>query len=286
MRNRKFYIAKINIHGNIFSQNLEELISNHIPRVLLNPKDSKFNTWNWSFTDVEEKFIDNKKVITGNVTKSKLKKQKYRVGSKTIEEIPENEIAETAFFVYDPSSELLVHESNASISAVEFRNFFTILLSRDPYIGKVIIKPIPVPYKIKQELKSYDKVTRISFHLIHPNPGKKEFNIFNQIIHDTKLKELDITLQNQDGINIYENDETTEDFNGVIEDGIKLVEKGYGEVDLSGYNEQTVIGKRKDRKIKKKRRFLSKNSVEVLKTNETNKNDLIHKIADFMNTFL
>ncbi|WP_141994968.1 hypothetical protein [Bacillus sp. B4EP4a] len=287
MRNRKFFIAKVNIHGNIFEQNLQELISVHIPRVLLDPKPLKINTWNWAFTDVELKVIENNKIIFGNVTKSKLKKQKYKDGARTIEEISDKELAETAFFVYDPESELLVHESNTSISAKEFRNFFTILLGKDPYVGEVILKPIPIPYKIKEELKSYDKVTRIAFHLIHPNPGKSEFNLFNKIINDVQLKELDIEMQNNDGIQIYSEDQgSSEGLNEIIEEGILLVEKGYGDIDLSGYNEQTVQGKRKMKKIKKNKKFRSAQSVKVLTTNEIDKNALIIKIIDFMRNTL
>lgn len=286
MRNRNFFIAKVNIHGNIFSQDLHELITIHIPRVLLEQKTIKINTWNWSFTDVVEEIIDDKKIIHGNVTKSKHKKQKYRIGTRTVEEIPQNELAETAFFVYDPHSELLVHESNASISAIEFRNFFTILLSRDYKVGEVVINPIPVPYKIREELKSFDKVTRIAFHLIHPNPGKPEYNLFNKIIKDVKLKELDIEMENKDGIQVY-NDASGEQLNEVIVDGVKLVESGYGDVDFSGYNEQTILGKRKNRKIKKNKRFQSSKALKVLKTNETDINSLITSILHFMrNTYL
>ena len=55
MSKRTFYAAKINIHGNILSPNLIELIEIHIPRVILKQKpDLKIHTWNWTFTDVKQ----------------------------------------------------------------------------------------------------------------------------------------------------------------------------------------------------------------------------------------
>ncbi|MDE0581514.1 hypothetical protein ON064_00425 [Planococcus sp. A6] len=287
MANRKFFIAKVNIHGNIFSQNLDELIKVHIPRVILNPEEIKINTWNWSFTDVANYVINDKNLIIGNVTKSKFKKQKFKDGGKTFLSVSENELAETAFFVYDPENELLVHQSNTSISAPEFRNFFTRLLSRDTYVGEVIINPIPIPYKIKDELKSYDKITRIAFHLIHPNPGKKEFNLYNQIIDGVQLKELDIDMKNKDGIDIYE-DESTEqsNLNEVIEDGINLVEKGYGDIDINGYNETTIQGKRKPKKVKNIRKFKSSSSVRSIVVVDLDLDKTVDKIFNFMKDVL
>lgn len=283
MAKRKFFIAKVNIHGNIFSQNLDELIKVHIPRVILNPEEIKINTWNWSFTDVDNYYINDKKLIIGNVTKSKYKKQKFKDGSKTFVSTSQNELAETAFFVYDPESELLVHQSNASISALEFRNFFTRLLSRDTYVGEVVLKPIPIPYKIKEELKTYDKITRIAFHLIHPNPGKKEFNLYNRIINDVQLKELDIDMKNKDGIDIYEPDKKVHDsLNVVIEDGINLVEKGYGDIDINGYNETTIQGKRKPKKVKQPKKFKSSSSIRSLVIIDVDVDKTVGKIFDFM----
>lgn len=84
MRTRVFYAAKINIHGNIFSQDLDELIKVHIPRVILESDSIKVNTWNWSFTDIENKEINGRQLITGNVTKSKHTTQKVRMGQKTV----------------------------------------------------------------------------------------------------------------------------------------------------------------------------------------------------------
>ncbi|MED1201986.1 hypothetical protein [Heyndrickxia acidicola] len=285
MIKRKFYIAKVNIHGNIFSQNLDELISYHIPRVLLNPVPIKIHTWNWSFTDVEQINYEGHNLIIGNVTKSKRKPQKYKLGSKTFVETSENELAETAFFVYDAKSELLVHESNASISAFEFRNFFTNLLSNDSYVGDVRINPIPIPFKIKDELISYDKVTKISFHLIHPNPGpgREEFNLYNKIIHDSHLKELDIEMKNKDGINIYVSNSTyNPTFTEVIEDGITLVERGYGDIDISGYNEYTIQGKKKPRIERKNKNFKSRNSVKQINIIENDRDTIISRIFHFM----
>lgn len=280
---RTFYAAKINIHGNILSPNLDELINHHIPRVILQSIPLKINTWNWTFTDVEPIKIQGNRYIVGNVTKSKYLKQKVRIGSRTERKKSEYEIAHTAFFVYDPNGEILIHESTSAISALDFRNLFTKLLSRDPYVGEVKIIPIPTPYKIRKELLSIEKITKIHFHLIHPNPGREEFNLYQQIIHDAGLLELDIAMNNVKGIDIGKPGESGQiEFSKPIENGIALVESGYGDIDIKGHDEIIVQGKRKKKVNIKKRSFSSKNAVRYFKTTENDQERLLNRIVSFI----
>ncbi|RDU35489.1 hypothetical protein DRW41_17260 [Neobacillus piezotolerans] len=284
MRSRTFFAAKINIHGNIFSQDLDELIFVHIPRVILESESKRIHSWNWSFTDIESINVENRNLITGNLTKSKHANQNVKVGKKTVKKKSEDELAHTAFFVYDISNEILVHESTGAISQFDFRRVFTDLLSRDPLVGEVKILPIPEPHKLRQELLSIEKITTVTFHLIHPNPGKREFDLYQSLIHDYGLKELDISMSNKEGFPVVEDkDKDGEaDFKPAIESGISLVESGYGDVEFAGFDEVVVQGKKKKRITRKKKRFSSRRSVRNMKTEETDKPKLLSKIASFI----
>jgi len=284
MHKRTFYAAKINVHANIFSQDLHEIIQNHIPRVILESQPLKNNSWNWSFTDVEKISFNEQFIIIGNVTKSKFTSQTVKIGDKTEKRPTEYELAHTAFFVYDPQTEILAHESTGSITAQEFRDLFTMLLSKDTYVGDVIINPIPVPQHIRQQLLTIDKITNVDFYLIHPNPGKEEFNLYQNIINDAGLKALNIEMENKDGFQVQTSDTNGNEtqFINSIENGISLVESGYGTIEVKGYNEVIVKGKRKDKIQRSKRSFSSGKSVRMTKINETDNKKLIKKLFSFI----
>ncbi|WP_437831700.1 hypothetical protein ACQRXC_08625 [Niallia taxi] len=284
MHKRTFYAAKINVHENIFSLDLNEIINTHIPRVIMESKPIKINTWNWSFTDVSKMQNNNENILIGNVTKSKFTSQKVKIGDKTEKRKTDFELAHTAFFVYDPQSEILAHESTGSISAQEFRELFTKLLSRDPMVGDVVVNPIPVPQHIRSQLLTIDNITHIGFYLIHPNPGKNEFNSYQNIINDAGLKELVIQMENKDGFNVLskEKSQNKPEFISSVENGISLVESGYGTIDVKGYNEVVVQGKRKDRIEKSKKRFSSRKSVRHIILNEIDNLSLVNKLCSFI----
>ncbi|MGG1639762.1 hypothetical protein ACIFQM_00405, partial [Paenibacillus sp. NRS-1782] len=280
----------------------------------------RVNTYNLSFTDVEEIEHEKNKLIVGNITKSKHAPQKVRIGSTTGVVRSEYELARTSFFVYHPQNEIIVYEVNSSIKDTDFRVFFTKFLSKDHLIGEVKIKPVPEPYQIRTELESIQTITSVHFQLIHPNPGKKDFNLYNQIIHENKLKELDIKMVNNQGLQLkalpkveqlterdnfepiilstyIELDEIEErkqetvsteeskdeEYTQSIENGIHLVESGYGSVEIKGFDIVTLPGKgKKSKKRKKKRTFSSNRSVRKITTNEYSQNGLITRILNFI----
>lgn len=284
MKNRTFYAAKINIHGNIFSQNLDDLIFNHIPRVLLDSTTVRIHSWNWTFTDVEKINHNGQLLITGNLTRSKLVNQKIRKGKKTTKVKSEEELAQTSFFVYDVKNEILIHEKTGSIDIDDFRNVFTNVLGRDEYVGEVKINPIPEPYQIRKEILSMEKLTSLKLFLIHPNPGEKEYNLYQKIIDQNSLKELDINMENKDGFEITKKELKNnggDELTSTVEDGIKLIESGYGNIKITGFNTYVKKGKNKDTVHKKFKTFASKNSIRNIKIDKS-ENNLISRIASFI----
>ncbi|QIC07641.1 hypothetical protein GOP56_19950 [Brevibacillus sp. 7WMA2] len=314
MAKRTFYAAKINVHENIFSQDLDKIIEYEIPKTIMESKTIKLKSWNWTFTDINQIIHQGRKIIFGNVTKSKYKQLKVRIDTVTTNVISEHELAYTAFFIYDLESEILAHESTSSISVKEFLNLFTYLLSQNPVIGEVIIKSITEDQFIRKELLSIQKVTQIQFHLIHPNPGRrKSFNLYQKMIHQNRLKSLDIKMTNKDGVEIIEEqldfkndsekDTSTTDQHSdtsthekhessnttlgkklttYIEYGIQLVESGYGEIKIKGFDETIRKGKTKNYIDKKPRNFSSENSIRRINVTEDEPVRLRSKLVTFI----
>lgn len=333
---KTFYAAKINVHQEIFSNKLQKIIQVNIPNAILKMPSIKVNSYNLSFTDVKEIKHEDQRLIIGNVTKSKHASQKVRIGSTTNIVTSEHELAYTSFFIYHPLNEIIVYEVNSSIRDKDFRNFFTQFLSKDRSIGEVKIQPVPEPYRIRNELESMDKITTVHFKLIHPNPGKKEFNMYNSIIQEAKLKELDIKMVNDKGLKLTEGsqEEKTEEvnleerprklipytedddkneaqiledesaslvadenndkdvehsnttvkkYNDPIENGIALVESGYGSIDIKGYDITRVKGKgNRTRRQIKNRKFSSVDSVRRITVSEMSVEPLINRLFKFI----
>jgi hypothetical protein len=72
-------------------------------------------------------------------------------------------------------------------------------------------------------------------------------------------------------------------FTESIENGISLVESGYGTVDIKGYDVIIIEGKRKKtKKIKRNRFFSSKKSVRMIKTIEYSQDRLLTRLLNFI----
>jgi hypothetical protein len=191
------------------------------------------------------------------------------------------------------------------------------VLSGNPIIGEVKIKAVPEPYKIRKEIEAMQYVTTVHFQLIHPNPGKSEFNLYNKIIHENRAKQLDIKMNNDKGLQLkHSNDnreesekETIEEivlqnfleieesdvqaaspieinnnsYTDSIENGISLVESGYGTVEVKGFDEIITEGRSKRKKRSKRKRFFSsKQSIRMIKTNEHSKEKLLSRLLSFI----
>ncbi len=277
-----FYASKVNVHAHIFSFDLDEIINKHIPRVINQAPSLKIGSFNWAITDVKQlPHTDDGVFIMGNMTKSKPATLKKVNGSSTEDVTTDFDVGKVAAFVYHSKSEILVHEVNSYITEENFTGVFERLIGKDIYVGDIKVIPIPEPHKIRAEILSMQKVSSIHFHLIHPNPGEKEFNLYNNLIDEHNLKELDLRLMNKDGMKIKEN-EDQEEFTDTIESGIQLVESGYGEVDIRGYDEVRVKGRKRDRIERKKRSFFSKRSVRKITVNEFGEETLISRIKSFI----
>ena len=289
--NKTFYFAKVNVHENIFSEDLDNIIKNEIPRVIESATDIKLNSSTISFTDIIKTQIEDKTIIMGHVTNSKKEKMRFKEGPTTYFTMSEKEIANSALFIYDIESEILAFTTASKISIADFITYFTKLLSQDPMVGTVIIKTLPERYDLIKEFKVLDKITSVKFSLIQPNPRTRHYNLYNKIIGETKAKTLDVTIkEDSDGIDIgvtkkvsnqkitqeedspkqltlpleestslQMQDESSnqefsndeEQFNQPISDGIELVNNGYGEIVIKGETYSYISQGGKRKKEKK-----------------------------------
>jgi len=275
VRQRIFYAAKVNVFENIFSSNLSDIINYHIPEAILESKPIKLRKMNWSFTDVKKIKQNNQEYIIGNITRSQYKDQRIKVEKRTKMIKPEYEIADTLFFVYYPSGEILIHEVNNSlVSGDQLRKIFEKLLEQNPYVGEVKIFPIIDKRNIREELLKFKKLTYLNFYLIRPNPGKKEFDLYQQIIEENNLRELRMEMSNKkEGIRISKN---KDEFNHSIEIALQLTEKGYGKVRAKGE------GDAREEKI-----FSSEKNVRSLRIAKVDEEErLISRLIEFILSIL
>ncbi|GEM_PF-636085 len=283
MAKKTLFAAKVNVHENIFSWDLNEIISIHIPRVIRETPSFKVNSFTWSITDISDHNVDGMELITGNLTKSKQKSIKVKKGNETLDVVPEFEQAQTSYFAYQPLNEILLFEVNSLVSLDDFIRVFSSLLSRDVYIGEVKIVPLPEPYRIRNEINSMDVVTSIAFQLIHPNPGKKEFNLYQKIIDQNSAKEVDLKLINSSGLTIRNKEENaTTEYVETIEHGIRLVENGYGAIVVKGYTEVVTRSSAKPKVNKKPKNFYSSKAIRKITVNDFGEELLLSRLRSFI----
>ncbi|RIJ65498.1 hypothetical protein [Rummeliibacillus sp. POC4] len=281
---RQFYFAKINIHGNIFKPNLEELIETEIPRVIKSATDIKMKKRTLSFTDINEDKINNRSIILGNVTTSKFENLRVKDGQQTYFSKPNKELASSSMFIYDLEKEIIAFESTGKINLDQFIKFFTQLLSQDEIVGEVVIKVFPEEYHIIKELQEIEKIKSIKFNLIHPNPRSKHYNMYEKMVTDTGAKKVDITLRDErEGLDVLI--EGSEIKTQTVSDGVAMVESGYGDLEIHGEN-YTFVPSGKKRKTKKritqKKSFNSKKSKKHLTFTNEKQGKIVSKVVQYI----
>lgn len=288
MKQTKYLAAKVNIHGNIFSRNVDELIDIHIPNAILSYPEIYFRKWSWGFTNLQKIQVNNEEIIKGNLTKYTVNpKETVKDGNKVKVITSPLTIARTAFFVYHIKKEIVVFENTSEITPENFTKMFAKLISKHECIGEIIVNFIPEEKVIENELKKIETLTYLKFSIIHPNRSREDFDLYQKVIEENKSKKVELTMRNSEGLNIMKEIDNEEEgkgqFNDVVQDGIKLINKGYGDVKASGFKKIVVHGKGKKGKIKKQnQKFSSNNSITNMETAETDENKLITKMVSFI----
>lgn len=280
MASKKYYFSKLSVSGNIFSPNVNVIINELIPEVILNKNNAiTYYKSQYKFTDTYKIEVDGNTYIHGNLAKAKKVKALIIEDGNTKEKEYDDLGASVAEFIYDITTEVVAYRPTSDIKNENFVKFFKELIETDIRIGELKLIPYTKKNKIREVIRSFDVVTELNFYLIKPNAGRKEFYDFENIILENNLKELDLKMANKEGIK-YTKDEDENEFTDSIESGISLVESAYGTLDVKGYNKTRIkVPGKKDKINKKKGNATSAKFNRFLTVHETDVRDIIRKIG-------
>jgi len=241
--NKKFYFAKLNINENIFSKNLHELIEINIPKAIeeaeeitlsrtrklrTNEKPSTI-----SFTDLFRENFNGTEFLIGNLTRSITQKATVRDDDVTRTIEVREPTVDTATFIYDIKNEVLVFSKGAYISEKQFIEYFKDLIQFDVMLGEIEIIPYPNFTELKTILSKKPAIEKVAFRLIQPNrPREKDYNQYKELSKEMHAPKLDIIFKDPKGrLSVLGEDG---EYTDPAKDGLELVQKGYGEVEITG----------------------------------------------------
>lgn len=245
MSDTNLYIAKVNVNQNIFNseETVKKIINELIPQQIIDFTDKykgKFITESakdgsdirWTLADTT---YVNDNIITGNLTKSiPLQYDSIDDENRIVEKKPEDEYeTNSAFFVYFVDIEKLCFKTSRFINRNTFIQKFKQLLEyKDGLvnIGEVEILLVTESSEVRQILLT-KKITEIKIEVIQPNGRKKQYESMQAIIKQNKSKKTKITLQNNDGLQVKEDD--SEEINELLTEGLEMTEEGYGSISVS-----------------------------------------------------
>lgn len=201
----KFYFAKLNINGNIWSSGKDfDTIKNElIPEFLLSFEEANCTTHffekdnKWSFKDI----IRLGKIIKGNLTKEFYEEKTLVNGAKT-NTVNEN-IAGTAEFYYFIDSEIIAFRASQRIPYKSFINYFQHVFNdsnnSNIKIGEIVVELLTQKDEIKNQLIN-NNIKELKFSYVAPNDKSTNTGIVNSIITDTQASKFETTLKNTNGL--------------------------------------------------------------------------------------
>lgn len=201
----KFYFAKLNINGNIWSseKNFNTIKLELIPKFLLSFQEPNCETHfyekenKWSFKDI----IDFKQIIKGNLTKEFYEEKTLVNGSKT-NTVNEN-IAGTSEFYYFIDYEIIAFKASQRIPYKSFIKYFQHIFNdsnnSNIEIGEIIIELITKKDEIQHQLIN-NKIKELKFTYVAPNTKSNNKDIINSLITKTEATKFETNLKNNKGL--------------------------------------------------------------------------------------
>lgn len=268
----KFIASKVNIHENIFSENVESLIR-LIPTAILNKPEISQGNFKWKITETNEIEEDGYTFIYGDLVRSRSESVEILKGD-DLQEYPIPDRAYTSRFVYEPVNEILIFEETSKIRRDDFVEIFEKLIQKsDIQIGEVVISYINKTEDLVEKILSLDVLTKIEFEFIHPNfHQKKAFRSLASILAEENAKRMQLNLENKDGLN--KEGET-------IKEGLEMIGR-YGDAKAIGYNNLPSRKEKHNRKKKKNITINSRESVHTEIISEKSESELKQKLRGFV----
>jgi hypothetical protein len=268
-----YYTAKLNISGNLFSNNLQEIKLKAIPETLMKFSDQQFGEkmvvkegpqktassvrYNrWILTDMEK--ID-EGIIEGNLTKIFPRDEVVLKGVRTKTTIEDK--VRTAHFFYVIRDELLIFQSTTDINYQVFPRKFEILIKKADtglQIGDVRIELLTRIDEFKKELFS-QPVRRVLLKFVTPNDPKTTNSIADTLL-GSHAKKATFKMENftdDEGLQAKDSDGQPVK---LFSDFLFLLEHGYGSLKawVGNKNRPKVIESEKFPVRVNIRRFASK----------------------------
>lgn len=237
----KYYVAKLNVSENIFSDNLQDIKLNKIPSLLLRFIGDGSNSpaffkekvgrgqqpvdyiW-WTITDVSR--ID-EEVIQGNLTKVFQKPELEIEGTRTRKEFVRQ--VRTAHFYYLVSSEKVFFQSTTDISFHIFcKKFEQVLLEGDKNfeVGTVVVELLTQVLAFQDKIMN-QPVFRVHLRFTAPNDPKTSGSIAD-ILLNSGAKKGDFKAENFDDDKGLLKKNDNGKISPLFADFLELLSKGYG----------------------------------------------------------
>lgn len=241
---RCIYAAKININQNIFYSDFDKLIP-LIGKAVLNNDGKVYETkkLKWTFIKVDHIKIDGEQYIIGKLCKIKksVSEKKFDENNHSTYWCEEKNIAYESMFLLDISSEIIIFEDTAEIDKDTFiERFERLCYLIDPTIGLIKIKLYPKSDDIDKILSNIEKIYYAKFNIIPANyTSKKGFAKLDETLKEEKIGELNITLKNEDGDIVNEEDT-------IFRQCIEMVKNAYGTFKISAKDLNSKVRKKID----------------------------------------
>lgn len=227
----KYYLAKLNITENIFTEDMEKIKLDRIPKRILSFKQSTMfysvghkisgeGKTKWTFSDVDQLSAG---IISGNIAKQEAVDRIEIKDGRSIMSTENN--AKLVKFFYLIKEELLLVQSNSDINSADSVIIFRqLLLLNDQLhlIGDIDVKLLSDQSHLINELMN-KPVRRIVLNYRVPN-DPRTLNGISDILLDVHAKTGTVKVENSDGLKSKENGKLSKVFSDIT----TIVSKGYG----------------------------------------------------------
>lgn len=140
--------------------------------------------------------------------------------------IEENDILEKAYFIYDKKREYIFLEERSGLNIEDFKKAVEFIINFNDLELSVTLNALK-DERVKEKILSLKTIIRAHFEVIPNNPGRRMWNIFEEIGEELNSTSSVYDFENKKGLK----------YEGKMEDLVDDVNEGHGrQYVISGYN--------------------------------------------------
>lgn len=226
----KYYFA----HYNLLVS--EEDNDEYMVNVLNSQQRVIRGNYKWGFFDCREIEVEGEQFIFGYLVKYlptvEVPTVDEETSERTTEEVESGRVAESPFFVHIPTHLIVYHPVANKIGIKQFGHVVEELVTayRDHLFISFNFGLLTQQVQFLQELRSFDKIERITIKLWRANPNFRERKRIEDRLNRLKATvEEKIVAESSEGLNIEGDEETLEK--------IEMADQGFGESTAKGFAE-------------------------------------------------